>query len=85
MTTPGGLEIPRKDAEVEEFVKEMVNIAKVLEERKDSGEKVYRYRKLGDDHYRHALNYLMLAAKRIMAIVPKTGVAVPAESEGYYF
>lgn len=68
VTTPGRLEIPRKDDEVEEFAIELCNIAKILEEKKDTGAKIYRYRKLGADHYRHALNYLMLAASRIKPI-----------------
>ena len=31
----------------------------------ETGAKVYRYRKLGEDHYRHALNYFYLAAQKI--------------------
>ncbi|MBU2052463.1 phage terminase large subunit family protein [Patescibacteria group bacterium] len=68
VTTPGRLELPRKDEEVEEFAKEMIATAKVLEEDKKTGSMVYRYRKLGDDHYRHALNYLLLASVRIQAV-----------------
>ncbi len=56
----GEIEIPRRCAEVEEFVKQMCNCAKVLEET-ESGDRVYRYIKLGDDHYRSAMNYLYMA------------------------
>jgi acyl CoA:acetate/3-ketoacid CoA transferase alpha subunit len=76
VVTPGRLEIPRKDDEVKEFAKECCNIAKVKEEDPRTGSAVYRYRKLGDDHYRHALNYLMLACQRVETTVraPFTGV-----------
>ncbi len=56
----GLVEIPRKCAEVDEFAKQMCNCAKVLEEN-EQGDRVYRYIKLGDDHYRSAMNYLWLA------------------------
>ena len=54
------VEIPRKCAEVEEFARQMCNCAKVLEET-EQGDRVYRYVKLGDDHYRSSVNYLMVA------------------------
>ncbi|MBW2610682.1 MAG: phage terminase large subunit family protein, partial [Deltaproteobacteria bacterium] len=53
----GRLEIPRKCDEVEEYAREMSNIAKVLEEDKETGARVYRYRKLGADHYFHTTAY----------------------------
>ena len=65
VTSQGRLELPRRHFEMELFVKELCNIAKVLEEDADTGMRVYRYKKLGPDHYRHALNYLMLAAERV--------------------
>jgi len=57
------LEIPRKCAEVDEFVKQMCNCAKVLETNPETGDRLYRYRRRGDgnDHYRSATNYLWLA------------------------
>jgi hypothetical protein len=65
---PGRLELPSKNREMEQFVFEVCNIAKKLEDDAFGG-KVYRYRQLGNeisgpDHYRHALNYAMLAAER---------------------
>jgi hypothetical protein len=54
------VEIPRKCAEVDEFARQMCNCAKILEET-EQGDRVYRYIKLGDDHYRSAMNYLYLA------------------------
>ena len=56
----GLVEIPRKCAEVNEFAKQMCNCAKILEET-EQGDRVYRYIKLGPDHYRSAMNYLYMA------------------------
>lgn len=53
--------LPRRCAEVDEFAKQMCNCAKVLQEDETTGDRVYRYIKLGDDHYRSAMNYLWLA------------------------
>lgn len=64
-TSPGTLILPRRCDEVDEFAKECRNIAKVLEEDQETGSREYRYRKLGPDHFRHALNYFYLAAQRI--------------------
>jgi hypothetical protein len=63
--TPGRLIPPRRCHEVDRFAQEVRNIAKVLEEDPETGSREYRYRKLGEDHYRHALNYLYLASQRI--------------------
>ena len=64
-TSPGRLIIPRRCDEVDRFAQHSRNIAKVLEEDPETGSREYLYRKLGDDHYRHALNYLHLASQRI--------------------
>ena len=71
ITTPSGMIIPRRNKEVELFVKECCNIAKVLEEDKDTGSRIFRYKKLGPDHYRHALNYCILASERTGTISDK--------------
>ena len=65
ITSPGRLVLPRRCEEVEEFARELSQIAKVLEEDQETGSREYRYRKLGEDHYYHALNYLILAASKI--------------------
>jgi len=65
ITELGRLELPRRNTELDQFVREVTQMAKVLEEDDDTGAKVYRYKKLGADHYRHALNYCMLAAERV--------------------
>jgi len=67
----GRLELPRRCQEVDQFVKEMCNIAKTLEEDKVSGSRVYRYKKLGADHYRHAMNYCLLASERVGVLSDK--------------
>jgi len=65
VSEPGMLELPRRNEEVNQFTKEVCAIAKVLDEDTDTGHRVYRYKKLGPDHYRHALNYCILAAERV--------------------
>lgn len=71
VTTPGMLEIPRQSNEIDEFAKEMCNVAKVLEEDKDvPGSRAYKYRKLGEDHYRHAFVYFYLACQEPMLLLP---------------
>lgn len=67
----GRLEIPRRCAEVDQFALEMSNIAKTLEEDPVSGSRVYRYKKLGADHYRHAMNYCLLASERVGVVSDK--------------
>lgn len=62
---PGGLILPRRCQEVDQFVKEVCNMVKVLEEDADTGSRIYRYKGRKPDHYRHALNYAILAAERI--------------------
>ena len=65
VTTAGRYSIPRRNEEIEQYALEMANIAKVLEDDPETGSRTYRYRKIGPDHYRHATNYMLLAAMRI--------------------
>ena len=67
----GRLSIPRRNSEIDQFALEMSNIAKSLDEDKFSGSHIYRYKKLGPDHYRHAMNYCLLAAERVGVISDK--------------
>jgi len=71
VTSPGRLIIPRYNSELQEYAKEMCNMAKVLEEDAQTGANVYRYKKLGADHYRHATNYCLLASERCGIISDK--------------
>jgi hypothetical protein len=63
----GKLEIPRTCEEVNIFAKECCNTAKVLEVNEKTGDRIYRYRPVGDgqEHYRHCVNYLWLALKNL--------------------
>jgi len=62
VTKDGVLKIPRNSPEVKEFAKQLCATAKVLETNKRSGTSIYRYKKLGAEHFRNALNYFYLAA-----------------------
>lgn len=52
--------LPQRVPAIEVFAKQCANIAKVCEEDKETGAKKYSYKRLGPDHYRHALNYAQL-------------------------
>jgi len=64
VTTSGVLTVPRRSPSMEEFAKQLCATAKVLEVNKKTKLAVYRYKKLGDEHFRNALNYFYLAADR---------------------
>ena len=68
VSSSGLLILPRRNEELEIFAKQACNIAKVLQEDPETGSRQYRYRKLGEDHYRHALNYLSLASHRVRVV-----------------
>jgi hypothetical protein len=68
----GLLILPRRNGEIEEFARQCCNVAKILEEDGYTGSKVYRYKKLGDDHYRHSLNYCWMAAQKTPVYAPMT-------------
>ncbi len=55
------IEFPRRCDEMNEVAKQLCNCAKIIEEDEITGDRVYKYLKLGDDHYRSALNYLQIA------------------------
>ncbi|OPY12288.1 MAG: Phage terminase large subunit (GpA) [Syntrophaceae bacterium PtaB.Bin038] len=69
VTTPGQLEIPRLTSEIEQYATEMSNLVKVLVE-KPNGSRLYEYKQVGPDHYRHATAYFLLAAERIPVAAP---------------
>jgi len=68
----GLLEIPRLCDEVKVFAKECCSTAKTLEVNDDTGDRVYRYRPIGDkqEHYRHCVNYLWLAIQNLSHTQP---------------
>jgi hypothetical protein len=64
VTTPGQLTLPRISPDMKEFAQQLCATAKVLETNKKTKLAVYRYKKLGEEHFRNALNYFYLAADR---------------------
>lgn len=63
--TAGQFTLPRINENVEEFIVQMTNMAKIKEEDKRTGVIKYRYVALDQDHYRHSLNYALLATSKI--------------------
>jgi len=62
----GELVIPRESKIVREFALHCHNVAKRLEEDEETGSKRYVYVKLGEDHFRHALNYSTMVRQYAM-------------------
>lgn len=68
VATPGELILPRRGRKMTEFARQVCSPFKILDTNKKTGQKVFRYRKTNvPDHFRHSLNYFMLASgtKRI--------------------
>ena len=61
ITSRGKLVIPRNCPEIEIFAKQLCDPYKIQEQNKKTKQMVYRYQGK-EDHYRHALNYFLLAA-----------------------
>lgn len=58
--------LPERSTTVGLFASHCSSVAKVVEEDKETGERRYVYKKIGGpDHWRHALNYAMIAASRL--------------------
>ena len=73
VVTPGNLVLPRRSPEIIEFARQMCSPFKVEELNKKTKQMVYRYRKTNDpDHFRHCLNYFLLAGNKA-GIVTKHG------------
>jgi hypothetical protein len=63
VTTKGSLVLPRRSDKMMEFARQLCSAFKVLERNKKTQQEVYRYRKTNvPDHFRHSLNYFLLAA-----------------------
>ncbi len=71
------IEFPRKCEEIDVMTKQLCNCAKILEETEE-GDRIYKYIKLGEDHYRSALNYLQIA---ITDLTHWQGMAAPGRQE----
>jgi len=76
------LTIPRRCPEMDEFAKQICATAKILETSKKTGSQVYTYIKLGEEHYRNALNYFLLAAQGTRV---KTVDAYKSDKQEYAF
>lgn len=57
--------LPQRTQEVETFCQHVSNVAKTVEENKETGDKIYIYKKLGPDHYRHSLGYAYISLSKI--------------------
>lgn len=53
--------LPRECDVVRDFAGHLHNVAKKLEEDEETGSKRYVYVRLGEDHFRHAFNYTVIA------------------------
>ena len=74
----GKVILPRECEMVREFASHLHNVAKKLQEDEESGSKRYVYVKLGPDHFRHALNYMNIAASG-KVIIPPWELPYPTE------
>lgn len=65
VVTPGNLTIPRRSPEILEFARQLCSPFKVEEMNQKTKQMIYRYRKTNHpDHFRHCLNYLILAGNK---------------------
>ena len=77
----GLIVFPRRCEEMEEFAKQLVNTAKVLEEDQETGSREYKYRKLGLDHFLHGLSYCILASSKISTMSDPWGREKPRQEK----
>ena len=66
----GQIVLPRRSPMIELFAKHCSAIVKTVDEDKDTRSKKYVYKALAADHFRHALNYAMIAHSRIKSLKP---------------
>lgn len=64
------LGLPLRDPMIELFAKHCENIVKIVEENKETRSKRYVYKALAADHFRHALNYALIAHTSIKTQKP---------------
>jgi len=74
ITSPGRLELMRRNSEVDQYAFEMTNAAKVLQEDEVTGSRRYIYKKLGDEHYYHATAYFLLACADNMVLADSQNI-----------
>jgi len=61
----GKVTLPLRCSAVEDYAKELTNVAKVSKEDQVTGSKEFRYVRIGPDHFAHATAYALLSTKRI--------------------
>jgi hypothetical protein len=61
--TNGRVLLPKESDTLHEFARHCSNVARVLHTDPDTGASRYIYIKTGPDHYRHAFNYMVIAAQ----------------------
>lgn len=64
VVTPGNLILPRRSDAILEFARQICSPFKVEELNQKTKQMIFRYRKTGPDHFRHCLNYLLLAGNK---------------------
>ncbi len=77
MIRDGNFIFPRRCPTMDEFAIQLCNTAKRLEKNKRSGVEIFRYVKLGDEHFRNALNYFFLASRKVQRVKSKFESAAP--------
>lgn len=75
--------LPRRCPEMDTFAIQVTNPAKILETNKRTNQQIYRYRG-SNDHYRHALNYFMLAARRVPQVQSYLGSSIRPKAKTQY-
>jgi len=69
VTAAGQFLIPRRNEELEEYVKEMCAIAKILKTDPETGASQFVYKNVGPDHYRHSTVFGILASDQIPTLM----------------
>jgi len=76
------IKLPRRCPEIDEFVKQVCSMAKVLGENKRTHTPIYEYISTNkDDHYRHVLGYFYLAASGNKISMVKSKYAISSEPQ----
>lgn len=92
VTDEAELVLPRRNAEMGVFAAQMANIAKSLEDDTRTGTRKYRYRTLSagkpgtsDDHYRHAVNYFLMACDKVGVVESGPGKKLVTQQYSEYY
>jgi hypothetical protein len=64
VVTPGNLILPRRSDAIQEFARQLCSPFKIEELNQKTKQMIFRYRHTGPDHFRHCLNYFLLAGNK---------------------